>query len=56
MNKSVETTVVIELFSTFFEKLTLNHKYKMELNHHLSDLKSVLYSSVLLLKYFIYYF
>ena len=28
MNKSVEITVLVELFSTFYEKITLNNNKK----------------------------
>jgi len=45
MNKQVETTVFIELFSTFFEKITLNHPEKENLMKHLSKFKSFLYTN-----------
>jgi hypothetical protein len=50
MSKSVETTVIVELFSTFFDKLTANHPEKSMLNNSLSDFKNFLYSTVFILK------
>lgn len=43
MNKQVETTVLIELFSTFYEKIILNHPQKDFLMKELSKFKSYLY-------------
>jgi hypothetical protein len=45
MNKQVEITVLVELFSTFFEKITLTHPDKDSLMKHLSKFKSFLYSN-----------
>ena len=45
MNKSVEITVLVELFSTFFDKITLSHPEKDFLMKELSNFKNFLYSN-----------
>ena len=43
MNKSVETTILVELFSTFYEKITMNHPDKDQLMKDLLNFKGFLY-------------
>ena len=45
MNKSVETTVLVELFSTFFEKITLAHPEKDFLMKELAKFKNFIYTN-----------
>lgn len=45
MDNSIEVTVLVELFSTFFEKITLQHPEKEILMKDLSKFKSSIYQN-----------
>lgn len=44
-DKSVEITVLVELFSTFFEKITFSHPEKDVLMKNLAKFKAFLYGN-----------
>ncbi len=46
MQNQTESTVLVELFSTFFDKLIKDHPDKHALQKNLNDFKNILYNHV----------
>ncbi len=46
MQNQTESTVLVELFSTFFDKLIKDHPEKLTLQKNLTDFKNLLYNHV----------